>query len=131
MIVSYLPDPESHPLWQAYLARRDDIASILDARCYTIEWLDGELWAGRLNLWANENAVLVTELRQYPAGAREIHAMVAAGSLEGISELRARAEIWARGSGVEFASAASRPGWERVLERYGYELHQVELRKVL
>lgn len=124
-------DPEIHPIWRAYLSRRADIAGILDPRCYTVEWLDGELWSGRLHLWANDDAVLVTELRQYPAGAREIHAMVASGSLEGISELREQAEQWARGSGVEFASAASRPGWERVLSRFGYELHQVEMRKEL
>jgi hypothetical protein len=115
----------------AYLSRRSDIASILDPRCYSIEWLDQQLATGRMQLWANGDAVLITELRHYPAGAREIHAMVASGSLEGISELRERAEEWARGLGVEFASAASRPGWERVLGRFGYELHQVEMRKEL
>lgn len=131
MIASFFPDPEHHPLWQAYLGRRDDIAQILDPRCYTIDWLDRQLWAGKFQLWANADAVMVTELREYPAGARDLHAMAAAGSLEGISEIRARAEEWARGSGVEFASAASRPGWVRVLERCGYELHQVEMRKEL
>lgn len=117
--------------WQQYVRFRDEIASILDPRLYSIEWLDEQLWADKFMLWASDEGVLITELRTYPAGARDIHAMVAAGSLEAISDLRERAEQWARGEGVEFASAASRPGWARILERFGYELHQVEMRKVL
>lgn len=131
MIASVFVKPQLHPSWQAYLSRRDEIASILDPRCYTIEWLDHQLETGRFHLWADDAAVLITELKQYPAGARDIHAMVAAGSLDGISELRERAEQWARGMGIEFASAASRPGWDRVLRQYGYETHQVEMRKEL
>lgn len=115
----------------SYVQHRDALAAMLDPRLYTIEWLDEQIASGKFTLWANDNAVLITELRTYPAGAREIHAMTAAGSLESISELRERAEQWARGVGVEFASAASRPGWARVLERFGYEIHQVEVRKEL
>lgn len=117
--------------WQQYVRFRDEIAGILDPRCYTIDWLDEQLWAGKMTLWASDEAVLITKLKTYPAGAREIHAMCAAGDLEAISDLRARAEESARGEGVEFASAASRPGWARILERFGYELHQIEMRKEL
>lgn len=120
-----------HTFWQHYLAFRDDIAAILDPRCYTIEWLDEQILTGTMQLWADETAALVTQFKHYPAGARELHAMVAAGSLEGISEMRVRAEDWARGLGIEFASAASRPGWARILERFGYALHQIEMRKEL
>lgn len=117
--------------WQHYVSFRPELCKAFDPRCYSIEWLDGQVFSGRFQLWACPEAVLVTEVKMYPTGARDLHGMIAAGSLEGISRMRERSEDWARGEGVEFASAASRPGWARVLERHGYALHQVELRKEL
>lgn len=126
MEVFALPDVLQH-----YAQFRGEIAGILDPRCYTIEWLDEQIWSGKFQLWASPEAVLITKVRTYPAGARDCHAMIAAGDLKAITDLRARAEDWARGEGVEFASCASRPGWARILERFGYRLFQTECRKEL
>jgi hypothetical protein len=132
MQVSWLPEPERHPLWaQHYLSRRDDLASVLDPRCYSIDWLDEQVVTGAFQIWSSDDAVVLSEVKTYPAGARDVHFLIATGSLAAISELRERAEQWGRSAGFEFVSAASRPGWTKVLGRHGYTLHQVEMRKEL
>ena len=117
--------------WPHYLSHRDEIAALLDPRCYTMDWLDGQVWCGRIMTWADDTAILLTEVRMFPAGAREIHAMLAAGDVGGIVGLSAKAEAWAVSEGIEFATVASRPGWAKVLKSRGYEPHQCNLRKEL
>lgn len=117
--------------WEQYRERRQAIAELLDPRCYSIGWLDLRILEGAVRVFANEDAVIVTELRAYPAGAREIHGLVATGDLEAILTLIEEAEEWARGEGIDFATIASREGWQRVLSGRGYAPYQVELRKEL
>lgn len=117
--------------WQSYQRHRAEIAELLDSRCYSIEWLDCEVLNGRIRLIGDDRAVIAFEVKQYPAGARELHGMVAAGDLAAILELIGQAEQWARGQGIAFASIASRPGWAKLLKGRGYEPHQVEIRKEL
>ena len=117
--------------WDEYLRHRDEIADLLDPRCYSIEWLDAELTSGHAKAFGNDTAVIVVAVRIYPAGASELHGLVAAGSLDGILELIDEAEGWAAALGITFACIASRPGWARVLKSRGWQTHQVELRKDL
>lgn len=117
--------------WDQYLDRRDAIAAMLDPRCYSIDWLDGMILAGDARVFASAGAVIVVTVKQYPAGATELHGLVAAGELDAILPLIAQAEDWARAGGVTFACIASRPGWSRVLKDRGYSLYQTELRKDL
>jgi len=117
--------------WDEYLDRRDTIAAMLDTRCYSIKWLDGMILNGDARVFASSDAVIVVTVKQYPAGATELHGLVAAGELDAILPLIERAEDWAREGGVAFACIASRPGWARVLKDRGYGLYQVELRKDL
>jgi hypothetical protein len=104
---------------------------MLDPRCYSIDWLDLQILNSEALIFGSEDAVIVVNVKQYPAGASELHGLVAAGSLEAILPLIVQAEDWARSHGVTFACIASRPGWGRVLKDLGYVLHQVELRKDL
>ena len=117
--------------WDEYLDRRDTIAAMLDTRCYSIDWLDGMILNGDARVFASTEAVIVVTVKQYPAGATELHGLVAAGELDAILPLIERAEDWAREGGVTFACIASRTGWARVLKDRGYGLYQVELRKDL
>jgi hypothetical protein len=117
--------------WAAYQRHRDEIEELLDPRCYSIEWLDAELEAGRALAFGNDTAVIVVAIKVYPAGAVELHGLVAAGELSGILELIERAEEWGCAHGLTFACISSRPGWSRVLKDRGYMVHQVELRKDL
>lgn len=117
--------------WLEYHQHRSEIEGLLDPRCYTISWLEYRLLDGSALAFGNDRAVIVTEVRNYPAGAREIHGLVAAGDLGAIVGLIADAEEWARAQGIEFASIASREGWARVLHDRGYRPHQIELRMEL
>ena len=121
--------PPQH--WAAYSSRRAEIEPLLDARCYTIDWLDVQILNDAARVFASDNAVIVVTLKQYPAGAVELHGLVAAGELAAILLLIDEAEEWARAGGVTFASIASREGWGRVLKNRGYRLYQSELRKDL
>lgn len=119
------------PAWAEYRERRADIASLLDNRCFTIDWLDVQVFNGDAMAFGNPDAVIVVEVRRYPAGATELHGLVAAGSLEAILPLIDEAESWGRAHGVTFASIASRPAWGKVLKDSGYSVYQTVLRKDL
>lgn len=117
--------------WDAYQRHRSEIAELIDTRCFTIDWLDLELVNQRALAFGRDDAVIVVTVKVYPAGAVELHGLVAAGALDGILTLIEEAESWGRAHGCTFACIASRPGWQRVLRGRGYEPHQIELRKEL
>lgn len=119
------------PAWNEYQRHRDEIRGLLDPRCHRIEWLDVRILNGDALAFGNDRAVIVVEVRQYPAGATELHGLVAAGDLSEILPLIDQAEAWGRSTGVTFASIASRPGWGRVLKDRDYSVYQVTLRKDL
>lgn len=119
------------PAWTEYQRHRSEIAAMLDPRCYSINWLDVQLLAGLAAAKGNDTAAIVFTVKTYPAGATELHGLVAAGELAGILDLIEQTEAEAREAGVTFACIASRPGWARVLKTKGYEMHQTELRKEL
>lgn len=121
--------PPEH--WDAYQSRRSEIAQVLDQRCHTIDWMDVQILNNHARVFASDDAVIVVTVKQYPAGATELHGLCAAGSLRAILPLIEQAESWARDAGITFACIASRPGWERVLKNRGFTLYQVELRKDL
>ena len=115
----------------AYWRHRAEIAELLDPRLYNIEWLDEGVITGAVRTFGNDTAVIVTETKQYPAGAKEAHGLVAAGELTSILKLIEEAEAWGRDQGCDFASISSREGWVRVLAIKGYEPHQLTIRKEL
>lgn len=117
--------------WAEYRRHRAEIAELLDPRCYTIEWLDNEIVNGNAICFGSDGAVIVVTARSYPAGAIELHGLVAAGDLADILALIEIAERWGADHGCTFACISSRPGWARVLKNQGYAVHQVELRKEL
>lgn len=117
--------------WEAYHRHRDEIEGLLDPRCYSISWLDVELLNRRALAFGSLDAVIIVALKVYPAGAIELHGLVAAGELSGILTLIEQAEEWGRAHGFTFACISSRPGWARVLKDKGYSVHQIELRKEL
>lgn len=116
----------------AYGRWRGAFAEAMDPRLHGIEHLDALMLSGRAQAWFGDRAAMATELRAYPAGARTIHGLIAAGDLAEIrDELIPRAERWARGLGCTIAIIESRPGWARALKASGYEPHQLTVRKEL
>jgi hypothetical protein len=118
--------------WAFWEDWRDQFAAMLDPRFYTVEWLDGEVFSGRIHLIAVEDAAVLVTLKGYPTGATEVHGMAAAGNMVRIvNTLIPAAERWGREHGAIVASIESREGWGRVLKPYGYEPHQLTIRKEL
>lgn len=94
-------------------------AEALDGRLYNIGYLDSLVLSMRAQCWFTDNAAIVTELKEYPTGARVIHGLVAAGDLgEIVNVLIPRAEEWGRSLGCVLAIIESRPGWGRALKDY-------------
>jgi hypothetical protein len=111
---------------------RDRFAEAMDPRLHDLLYLDRLLFSGKAQIWFDEDAAIITEVREYPTGARVIHGVVAAGGLEEITDaLIPKAEEWARSIGCVLAIVESREGWSRALRRQGYETHQVAVRKAL
>jgi hypothetical protein len=118
--------------WAGYCEFRRAFAEVMDERYYTLAWLDNEVLSGRVQLWRSENAAMITELKTYPTGAKDIHALIAAGDLEEIIEvITPEAEEWARQQGCTAALVESREGWARALKPSGYRTHQLIVRKEL
>jgi len=111
---------------------REAFAAVLDVRFYTIDWLEREIAAGRVQLLAGDRAAILFGVRSYPTGAREVHGLAAAGALGEITErLIPAAEAWGRANGCVVATIESRAGWARTLKPNGYAPHQLALRKEL
>lgn len=115
-----------------YLRFRDAFAEVLDPRTHQIEWLDAQVWSGHMQVWGNDKACLLTEIKQFPTGAFEVHVMIAAGDMETlVNETIRDVEAWARKIGALFVTISSRAGWARVMKSHGYEPYQTEIRKVI
>jgi len=120
------------PGWGDYLRFRDDLAAIIDPRFYSLEWLDGEVWSGRIRLFTGPNSCILASIKPYPTGALELHVMAATGELnELISSTIVSVENWARSIGCIVAVIESRTGWAKVMKASGYETFQTSIRKEL
>ena len=118
--------------WLDYMRFRDAFAAAMDPRLYTIEHLDRLILSGEARLWSAADAAIVAEIRTFPTGARALHGLVAAGTLETITgRLIPTAEAWARERGCLLSIIESRPGWARALKPNGYSPHQLAVMKEL
>lgn len=110
---------------------RDELAALLDPRLYPLAWVEEQIATGAIGLMANDTALIGVQIRRYPGGAKEIHAMFACGDLPGVLELADAACELGKRRGCERASVASREGWARALRSRGFVPHQLEIVKEL
>ena len=114
----------------SYTAWRAAFADALDDRFYTIDWLDSRIADGSALCLSSDTAAIVTEIREYPTGAKDIHGLIAAGDLETIvNDLIPAAEALGRQLGCIGAIIESREGWTKVLCGAGYQPYQTAVRK--
>jgi hypothetical protein len=114
-----------------YEAWRTRFLEAVDTALYPPDWLDWLVGTGQARFWGNENAAIIAHIKTYPSGLMEVHGLLAAGEAGAIVELIPLAEAWGAENGCKRASIASRPGWVRVMESFGYAVHQVEIVKGL
>jgi hypothetical protein len=120
------------PDWATYCEWRGAFAEVIDDRYYSLDWLDMRLLNGEVRFWATPSAAIIAELREYPTGAMDVHGLIAAGDLREIIEtLIPQAEQWGAAQGCIAALIESRPAWAKALAPFGYETHQVTVRKEL
>lgn len=80
-----------------------------------------KILAGEAQLWEEDDAVIVTEIQQYPQ-ARTVHFWLAAGDLDAVVKLSQRVMAWAKEDlHCTKATLAGRKGWERALASEGWE----------
>ena len=120
------------PDWAGYCEFRERFGEVIDDRYHTLDWLDLQILHGEFRFWRTANAAIITEMRGYPTGAKDIHGIIAAGDMgEIVNSLIPQAEEWARENGCIAAIIESRPGWAKALAPFGYSTHQVAIRKGL
>lgn len=106
-----------------------DEALAVDAEA-TADILLDEILAGRAQLWPSDHAFVVTQCKLTPLGG-VIHAWMGGGILDEMVALRPGIEAWGRSMGCVYATIDSRPAWDRLYGRFGYERSDGVLRKRL
>lgn len=100
------------PLLDAALARGGRTHRLADVRSL--------IEAGEAQLWSAERSAMVTVVEDDPC-ERRLLVWLAGGELEDLlQEFRLSMERWARAQGCRRVLLIGRPGWERVLNRFGY-----------
>lgn len=118
--------------WREYQRFRSDFIAVLDPELYNPEWLDMMLWSGQFRLFTSEKSAILTSIKVYPTGIKELHGEIATGNLgEIVRQLIPQAEAFARTQGCKIAVIQSREGWAKAMKRFGYNIHQTSIRKAL
>lgn len=80
------------------------------------------VWAaiekGDCQLWSNPTAAAVTEITVYPTGLRAVNVWIAGGDLDGIRDIDARIDEFAKMKNCPMRTIHGRKGWSRVLTGY-------------
>lgn len=86
---------------------------------HTLEDVATRIMEGEVQIWAESNAVLITEVLDLPQH-RVLHFWLAAGVLEDVVALSHRVMTWGRGQDCTRATLHGRRGWVRALRDEGW-----------
>lgn len=92
-------------------------------------WDDIE--SGRAQFWPGVNSAMVTEVKSYPTGFKEIIGWLAAGSLAEIEVMMGFAEQAAKADGCQRVNLMCREGFKRPFAKKGYRQKMIILVKDL
>lgn len=70
--------------------------------------------------WPFERSVAVTEFRDFPK-MRAMHFWLCGGDMKELMQKLPEVEAWGASQGATRFTTAGRPGWQRVMKRYGYQ----------
>lgn len=109
----------------SYADHRQQLAEANRADFWPIEWIDWMLETGGAQFWEAPNSAQVTQVIDYPGGAKVCRSIAACGDLNEQVELIApQIEEWARNVGCTACLVEGRDGWRRALKGRGYEPYQ-------
>ena len=86
---------------------------------HTLEDVARLIRDGQAQLWAEDEAVLVTQIIDTPQ-RRELHFWLATGALDKVVDLSNRVLDWGRDNGCEHATLSGRRGWVKALSGEGW-----------
>lgn len=86
---------------------------------FTLDDLIDAVARGHMQSWHGLNSLLITELVCYPR-KKMLRVVIAAGDIEEILAMIPTVESWSKLQGCGGVLFTGRPGWKRVLDRYGY-----------
>jgi hypothetical protein len=87
------------------------------------------MFTGDVQLWANDTAVLVTQIVHYPRKA-VLNAFLAGGDMDGVLRLEHTAVLWGKQNRCQAITLTGRPGWSRSqLRDIGYVNVNVQMTK--
>lgn len=84
---------------------------------------------GDAQFWAYGDSAMLTVVRDYETGLRELYVWLACGSLDGLEEILPFVERHARQIGATRLGMEGRPGWARELRKRGWWQSDVIMRK--
>ncbi|MDE2428181.1 MAG: hypothetical protein KGM99_05600 [Burkholderiales bacterium] len=115
LVISWLPDPENHPLW-------DDIKALLqtaaDRGGFRV-WDDGDL------VWlAIDNGVVIgaATTRHLNNGNTELMHVAGTRFKEWVPEMESIICEWSRKLGANAVQSRGRSGWQRLNKSWGWEV---------
>lgn len=76
--------------------------------------------SGRGQLWPGKTSVGVTEIIEYPR-KRVLHCFLAAGDLDELLVMMEYAKQWGYAQGCQSMTMSGRMGWQRVLDKHGWD----------
>lgn len=82
----------------------------------------------RYQLWPLENSCAVTEFVTYPK-QKHFHVFLAGGTLNEILELNETFAQFARANNCTAMTIAGRPGWEKILDKLGWDYQFTTLKR--
>ena len=88
------------------------------------------LRGGKAQLWPGERGAFVTYCLKTEE-RREMHVWLAGGHVHDLLAMIPGMAAWGRAMDCTHATVNGRKGWARVLQRYGFEEHDGQLRKAL
>lgn len=91
---------------------------------YTVEYIEGEINAGRMVFWPLQNGAVLTDIVNYPRG-RALNIFAAAGEpnaslVEMLEEAEPALVAFAMANGCRWVMGYGRPGWQRQCKSMGY-----------
>lgn len=82
----------------------------------------------RYQLWPLENSCAVTEFVEFPR-QKHFHVFLAGGTLNEILQLNEPFAQFAKANNCTVMTIAGRPGWEKVLEKLGWDYQFTTLKR--
>lgn len=94
-------------------------ALAIDGNAFTLDDVFDAVSNGHMQAWPGPNSLLITELVCYPS-KKMLRVIIAAGDIREILTMIPVVESWSKREGCKGVLFTGRPGWKRVLAKFGY-----------